>query len=102
VPPRRKDRICHRAGDRYHAGMRLRRELGWKEPKDTYLAERFRAAGFVVVGKTNTPELGPVPTTEPLAYGATRNPWDPTRSPGGSTGGSPAPPPPRPRPPPPP
>ena len=42
----------------------------------------------MIVGKTNTPELGPVPTTEPLAYGPTHNPWDPTRSPGGSSGGS--------------
>ena len=88
VPLLLKDLICHSAGDPYHAGMRLLRELAWKEPNDTYLAERFRAAGFVVVGKTNTPELGPVPTTEPLAYGATRNPWDPSRSPGGSSGGS--------------
>src|SRR5262249_19150647 len=88
VPLLLKDLICHSAGDPYHAGMRLLRELGWKEPNDTYLAERFRAAGFVVVGKTNTPELGPVPTTEPLAYGAPRNPWDPSRSPGGSSGGS--------------
>jgi amidase len=58
------------------------------EAEDTYLAARFRAAGFVFLGKANTPELGPVPTTEPLAYGPTRNPWDPSRSPGGSSGGS--------------
>src|SRR5438477_6162368 len=88
VPFLLKDLICHTAGDPYHAGMRLLRELRWVEQEDTYLAARFRAAGFVFLGKTNTPELGPVPTTEPLAYGPTRNPWDPTRSPGGSSGGS--------------
>src|SRR2546422_448350 len=88
VPFLLKDLICHSAGDPYHAGMRFLRELRWVEREDTYLAARFRAAGFVFLGKTNTPELGPVPTTEPLAYGPTRNPWDPDRSPGGSSGGS--------------
>src|SRR5919204_6594242 len=68
VPFLLKDLVCHSAGDPYHAGMRLLRDLRWVEPEDTYLAARFRAAGFVFVGKTNVPELGPVPTTEPLAY----------------------------------
>src|SRR5207249_3093665 len=45
-------------------------------------------SGFVFLGRTNVPELGPAPTTEPLAYGPTRNPWDTSRSPGGSSGGS--------------
>src|SRR6266849_5885314 len=88
VPFLLKDLICHSAGDPYHAGMRLLRELKWTERYDTYLAARFRAAGFVFLGRTNVPELGPAPTTEPLAYGPTRNPWDTSRSPGGSSGGS--------------
>jgi amidase len=88
VPFLLKDLVCHSAGDPYHAGMRFLRELGWVEPQDTYLAGKFRAAGFVILGRTNVPELGPMPTTEPLAYGPTRNPWDTARSPGGSSGGS--------------
>ncbi len=88
VPLLLKDLLCHSAGDPFHAGMRFLKQLGWVEPNDTYLATKFRNAGFVFVGKTNTPELGPVPATEPLAYGPTHNPWDTTRSPGGSSGGS--------------
>src|SRR5438034_8610239 len=86
VPFLLKDLICHSAGDPYHAGMRLLRELGWIERYDTHLAARFRAAGFVFLGRTNVPELGPAPTTEPVAYGPTRNPWDTSRCPGGSCG----------------
>lgn len=88
VPFLLKDLMCHSAGDPFHEGMAFLKAQGWVEPHDTALAARFRAAGFVVVGKTNTPELGILPTTEPLAYGATRNPWDLTRSTGGSSGGS--------------
>jgi amidase len=88
VPFLVKDAVCHTAGDPYHAGMRALKDEGWTEPDDTWLAARFRAAGFVFVGKTNTPELATSCTTEPLAYGPTHNPWDLTRSPGGSSGGS--------------
>ena len=88
VPMLLKDAVAHTAGDPYHCGMRALKEVGWVEREDTWLVERFRAAGFVIVGKTNTPELASTATTEPLAYGPTHNPWDLDRSPGGSSGGS--------------
>ena len=88
VPMLVKDAVCHTAGDPFHAGMRLLRDRGWTESEDSYLAARFRAAGLVIVGKTNTPELATAYTTEPVAYGPTRNPYDLTRSAGGSSGGS--------------
>lgn len=50
--------------------------------------ERLEAAGAVVFAQTNTPEMGLLPITEPTLYGATKNPWAPTHSPGGSSGGS--------------
>src|SRR5712691_12613338 len=52
------------------------------------IVTRYRRAGFVLIGKTATPELGLAPTTESRLYGVTRNPWDVERSPGGSSGGS--------------
>ncbi len=55
---------------------------------DTTLVARHRAAGLVILGRTASPEWGSLPTTEPLAFGPTRNPWDTSRSPGGSSGGS--------------
>ena len=88
VPFLVKDAVCHTAGDPYHCGMRALKDANWTAPDDTWLAARFRAAGFVFVGKTNTPELASSCTTEPLAYGATRNPWDLSRSTGGSSGGA--------------
>nr|MBA2630845.1 amidase [Thermoleophilaceae bacterium] len=88
VPTVVKDLACHTAGDPYHEGMAFLRDLGWTEGEDTWLARRLREAGFVFVGKTNTPELGILPTTEPEAHGACRNPWDPGHSTGGSSGGS--------------
>jgi amidase len=88
VPMVLKDLGCHSAGDPMYEGMKFLRDAGWVEEHDTHLAAAFRKAGFVFLGKTNTPELGILPTTEPLAFGPTRNPWDPTRSTGGSSGGS--------------
>ncbi|MFD8979888.1 amidase [Streptomyces sp. NPDC059564] len=55
---------------------------------DSEAVRRLRAAGAVIVGKTQTPELGQWPFTEGHAFGETRNPWNPARTPGGSSGGS--------------
>ncbi|WNM33224.1 amidase [Streptomyces sp. Li-HN-5-11] len=57
-------------------------------PEDGEAVRRLRAAGAVIVGKTNTCEFGQWPFTEGPAFGATRNPWDTGRTPGGSSGGS--------------
>jgi amidase len=54
----------------------------------SYLAEQFRAAGFVALGRTNVPELGTTVTTEPKSFPAARNPWNTEHSTGGSSGGS--------------
>jgi amidase len=88
VPFLLKDLGAAFAGQPLHMGMKVLKEAGFTCPLDTYLAQRFRAAGLITIGKTNTPELGILPTTEPDAYGATKNPWDVTRTPGGSSGGS--------------
>ncbi len=57
-------------------------------PADHNTVARLKAAGFVIVGATNLPEYGILPVTEPRRFGATRNPWDLSRTPGGSSGGS--------------
>ena len=64
--------------------------LGFEQPAtaDGEHARRLREAGAVLIGKTNLPELAVVGFTETEAWGITRNPWDPERSPGGSSGGS--------------
>jgi amidase len=72
--------LCMNFASRFLAGHR--------PTHNAYLVRRLRAAGFVVVGTTNMPEFGILPTTEPRHTGPTRNPWDTSRTPGGSSGGS--------------
>ncbi|WP_189452971.1 amidase [Streptomyces abikoensis] len=57
-------------------------------PADSEAVRRLRAAGAVIVGKTNTPELGQWPVTDGPAFGVTRNPWNLEHTPGGSSGGA--------------
>lgn len=88
VPFLVKDLIAHAAGEPFHEGIHALADRGFREDRDTQLVELFAAAGLVTIGRTNTSELGLLPTTEPLSYGPTRNPWDLSRSPLGSGGGS--------------
>ncbi|NNL86809.1 MAG: amidase [Myxococcales bacterium] len=88
VPFLLKDLGLQMAGTPYFAGNRALRDADHRSTGTSVSVARLRRAGFVILGKTNTPELGTQPTTEPLATGATRNPYDRTRSSGGSSGGS--------------
>jgi amidase len=73
-------------GLRLTHGCKLMRDF--VAPYDHNAVARLRAAGFVIVGTTKLPEYGILPVTEPIEYGPARNPWDPERTPGGSSGGS--------------
>ena len=81
-----KDLGCTVAGEVTAHGLGPLRDVPW--PVTSFLAEQFRAAGFVALGRTNAPELGTTVTTEPRSFPPARNPWDPSRSTGGSSGGS--------------
>ena len=72
--------LCMNFGSKFLAGHR--------PSHNAYVVRRLRDAGFVIVGTTNMPEFGILPTTEPRHSGPTRNPWDLERTPGGSSGGA--------------
>jgi amidase len=86
VPILFKDLGCTVAGERTAFGIGPLRDFPW--PVTSYLAEQFRAAGFIPLGRTNVPEFGTTVTTEPKSFPPARNPWNPDHSTGGSSGGS--------------
>jgi amidase len=88
VPTLIKDILAQVAGTPYTAGTRPLKQAGLRSPADSYLVAAVRKAGFVICGKTNTSELGILPSAEPPPWPPSRNPYDPTRTTGGSSGGS--------------
>jgi amidase len=86
VPFLLKDLLASYAGARMTGGSAFLRD--YVADHDSELVARFRRAGLVVIGKTNTPEFGILPTTEPQLFGPCRNPWNTERITGGSSGGS--------------
>jgi amidase len=86
VPFMIKELVLHAKGVRSEMGSKLAK--GFVPDADTELMARFRRAGLVLAGTTQTPEFGYNPTTETRAFGPVHNPWDLGRSAGGSSGGS--------------
>jgi amidase len=86
VPFLLKDLLAAYAGVKMTLGSTLFRDF--VPDHDSELVARLKRAGLIIVGKTNTPELGILPTTEPRLFGPSRNPWDTSRTTGGSNGGS--------------
>jgi len=76
------------AGDPNCLGTRGLRRTPFIHSADSNIVSLYRQAGFVIAGRTNTPEFGLMPTTEPLAFGPTRNPWNTDYGAGGSSGGA--------------
>src|SRR3990170_9085763 len=85
VPVALKDNICTRRMPTTASSSILD---GYRPPYDAAVVERLESAGAVIVGKTNCDEFAMGSSTENSAYGVTRNPWNPQRIPGGSSGGS--------------
>ncbi len=88
VPFLLKDLGNHVAGLPLTSGNRAARDERPLSTHDSNLVVHFRDAGLITLGRTNSPEFGSLPVTEPLAYGPTRNPWDTGHTPGGSSGGA--------------
>ncbi|HYN31264.1 MAG TPA: amidase [Ilumatobacteraceae bacterium] len=88
VPFLIKDLGIHAAGMPLTSGNRAALDAQPLSKHDSSLMERFRDAGLITLGRTNSPEFGSLPVTEPIAYGPTRNPWNTGHTPGGSSGGA--------------
>jgi amidase len=86
VPFLLKDLDMEYAGERLTMGSEAAKD--YVAPHNAELVNRYLAAGLVIIGSTNAPELGLKATTETALHGATRNPWNPERTPGGSSGGA--------------
>ncbi|TGK18776.1 amidase [Leptospira fluminis] len=86
VPILIKDMIHSVRGERMTSGSKAYDK--YLSPDDSEFVSRLRKAGFVFLGTTNVPEFALMGITEPKLHGPTRNPWDPERTPGGSSGGS--------------
>jgi len=86
VPFLLKDLHGALAGTTMTAGSRLLAD--YRPDHDAEVVARYKRAGLIVLGKTNTPEFGLLPVTESPLFGPARNPWAPTRTPGGSSGGA--------------
>jgi len=86
VPFLLKELSAQAAGTPTSAGSRLFKDF--KYAADNAIVEAYRRAGLVIFGKTNTPEFGLEPVTEPELFGPSRNPWNVDHTPGGSSGGS--------------
>lgn len=88
VPFLLKDLYTSFAGQTLSNGNAALKAAAIVDTTDTTLVSRYRAAGLVIAGRTNSPEMGSLPTTQPVAWGPTHNPWDLDRTPGGSSGGA--------------
>ncbi len=88
LPMVMKDLWPASAGDPLHLGNIAMKKAGYIHPEDANITRTYRRAGMVIIGRSNTPEFGAVATTESIAYGPCRNPWNPVHSSGGSSGGA--------------
>ena len=88
VPMLVKDLFQEMGGAPSYQGNKARKKNDIRADQDSTLVARWKAAGLVPFGRTNTPEFGAKGITEPDSYGPARNPWNPDHTPGGSSGGS--------------